>query len=77
MAHACYLLRLLLLALGMVSVSACSISPPKPWERDLMARPDMSMDGDLLERRFQQQIYTSKENSSGGAGVAGGGCGCN
>ena len=37
----------------------------------------MAMDGDVLGQRVLQHIYTSKENSSGGDGVGGGGCGCN
>jgi uncharacterized protein DUF4266 len=30
-----------------------------------------------MEASLQSQIHTSKEASSGGAGAAGGGCGCN
>jgi hypothetical protein len=30
-----------------------------------------------MEAQLRDQIYTSKEASSGGAGAAGGGCGCN
>jgi hypothetical protein len=37
----------------------------------------MSMGGDTLSQRFDQHIYSSKENASGGYGVGGGGCGCN
>lgn len=68
------------LALGAVlgtGLAGCTIAPPKPWEKDLLARPAMSMTADALEQRFQQHIYTSKENSSGGTGVGAGGCGCN
>jgi hypothetical protein len=57
--------------------SGCTLTPPKPWEKDLLARPAMALDADPLDRRFTQHIYTSKENSSGGSGVGGGGCGCN
>ena len=32
---------------------------------------------DLLDQRFTQHIYGSKEAVSGGYGVGGGGCGCN
>jgi Domain of unknown function (DUF4266) len=64
-------------ACGCVALSGCSWAPPKPWEKDLLARPAMAMDADPLEQRYSQHIYTSKENSSGGAGVGGGGCGCN
>jgi Domain of unknown function (DUF4266) len=58
-------------------LAGCSIHPPRAWEKDLLARPAMAMDADPLERRHLQHIYTSKENSSGGDGVGGGGCGCN
>jgi len=57
--------------------SGCALTPPKPWEKDLLARPAMALDADPLDWRFTQHIYTSKENSSGGSGVGGGGCGCN
>lgn len=57
--------------------AGCAWAPPKPWEKDLLARPAMALDADPLDRRFTQHIYTSKENSSGGSGVGGGGCGCN
>ena len=66
-----------LLALCMAPLAACSVAPPKAWQKDLLARPAMAMDGDALEQRFRANIYSSRENSSGGAGVGGGGCGCN
>ena len=58
-------------------LTACSGTLPKPWEKDLLAKPAMAMDSDTLEQRFLQHIYTSKENSAGGASVGGGSCGCN
>lgn len=69
-------LILLMLTLT-ASQAGCAWAPPKPWEKDLLARPAMTLEADSLERRFTQHIYTSKENSSGGEGVGGGGCGCN
>ena len=66
-----------LLALAAALLAGCAVGPPRAWERDLLARPAMSMDADPLERRVLSHIYTSKENSSGGDGVGGGGCGCN
>lgn len=59
---------------------ACGISgcaQVKPWEKGILAKPDMSFEGDVLETRFAEHTYSSKEASSGGAGVGGGGCGCN
>lgn len=51
--------------------------PPQPWERGLLAKPEMSLRADPLQQRFDQHIHTSKENASGGNGIGGGGCGCN
>ena len=65
------------LALATLALTACSVTAPRPWEKDLLAREAMTMDGDVLEQRHAAHIYTSRENSSGGAGVGGGGCGCN
>lgn len=66
------------LTLGAALLAGCeSIRPPQPWEKGELARPQMSMDKDPLEARFTSHIYFSKEGSSGGEGVGGGGCGCN
>lgn len=59
------------------ALAACSMTPPQPWEKGLLAKPEMTMSGDVLEQRLGQRIYGSKENASGGYGVGGGGCGCN
>ncbi len=48
-----------------------------PWEKAHLAKPEMTFEVDPLDQRFVQHIYGSKENSSGGYGVGGGGCGCN
>jgi hypothetical protein len=49
----------------------------QPWERDVLARPEMSLDGAPLDAAIDDHIYFSKEASSGGRGFGGGGCGCN
>lgn len=69
--------RLLLLAAGACAVSGCALAPPQPWEKDLLARPSMAMDDDPLGRRLRTQVHQSREASSGGDSVGGGGCGCN
>jgi hypothetical protein len=72
------MIRNLLLLLCVAALGGCSaFSPPQPWEKGNLAKPDMSMGGDPLDERFVQHIYSSKENASGGYGVGGGGCGCN
>ena len=60
-----------------VTVSACSFTPVQPWDRDLLAQQKMQLVADPQETYLDEHIYFSKEASSGGQGVGGGGCGCN
>ncbi len=60
------------------TLSACStMQAVQPWEKGKLARQDMRFDRDNLDTRFVDHTYFSKEASSGGTGVGGGGCGCN
>jgi len=65
----------LLLALSLSSLSGCAAV--KPWERDVLARPDMAWEPDALEAKRAAHIRYSKEASLPGGGAGGGGCGCN
>jgi hypothetical protein len=67
----------LLALLSLSMLGGCAIAPPQPWEKGVLAKPEMTMGGDALEQRYNQHVYASKENASGGYGVGGGGCGCN
>ncbi len=49
----------------------------QPWEKQTLARPEMTFEGDKLDTAYTEHIYSSKEAASGGSGVGGGGCGCN
>jgi hypothetical protein len=68
-----------LLAAGMFSLTGCSlIQPVQPWEKGVLAKPEMTLQGnDPLGAKFSEHIYYSREASTGGSGVGGGGCGCN
>lgn len=57
--------------------TGCASKGVKPWERDVLAKPEMALDSDPLTTALDEHIYFSKEGSSGGRGFAGGGCGCN
>lgn len=61
----------------MLFLSACSSLGVQPWERDLLAKDKMQLVPDYLDNFYDEHIYFSKEASSGGQGVGGGGCGCN
>ena len=63
-------------AVAALVLAGCS-TPPQPWEKGHLARPAMSFEGDALEARFVDHVYTSKEAATGGSGAAGAGCGCN
>ena len=79
--HMRYLWLALACALGtgiLTGLSGCAGTPTvQAWQKGFLARPDMAMEGNALEAKFADHIYFSKEAASGGAGVAGGGCGCN
>lgn len=65
------------LLLGAALVALCACSTVKPWQRDLLAKPQMALDPAPLQSALDDHIYFSKEASSGGRGFGGGGCGCN
>jgi hypothetical protein len=54
-----------------------SLGNVQPWEKGTLARGEMTFNESHAFKRFDDHIYTSREASSGGAGVGGGGCGCN
>ena len=59
------------------SLSGCANLGVQPWEKDQLARADMALDSEKLDLALDDHIYFSKEGSSGGRALAGGGCGCN
>jgi hypothetical protein len=64
-----------LFLMSMLSLSGCS--NVQPWEKQNLAKPEMTFEGDRLDTSYTEHIYSSKEGASGGSGVGGGGCGCN
>ncbi|MDO8271789.1 MAG: DUF4266 domain-containing protein [Gammaproteobacteria bacterium] len=70
--------KAIVLAVLAASTSACSlIQPVQPWEKGTLAKPEMIFDEDRLDSAYVEHTYSSKEAAFGGAGVGGGGCGCN
>ena len=49
----------------------------KPWEKDILAQQEMQFPQDKMFSFSDDHIFFSKEASTGGNGVGGGGCGCN
>jgi Domain of unknown function (DUF4266) len=61
----------------LITLAGCAGMGVEPWERDVLARPEMSLDANAVDAAIDDHIYFSKEASSGGRGFGGGGCGCN
>ena len=66
-----------LVLVSVLLLASCSGLGVKPWQRDIHAEAEMTLDADSLDLAVDAHIYFSKEASSGGQGFAGGGCGCN
>jgi hypothetical protein len=67
---------LALLALGALLAAGCGAAV-RPWDRDLLSEKQMSFIPSNPEHDVDDHVYFSKEGSSGGQNVGGGGCGCN
>ena len=61
-----------------LTISGCAQPQVKPWERGVLAEPAMTFGHDALQDSIADHIYFSKEATSGGHSLTGGGgCGCN
>lgn len=76
--------RVTLIAFIFHGLAACAILEPmfktekvQPWQKGILAKKEMSLEGDRIDAYVDEHIYFSKEASTGGTGVGGGGCGCN
>ena len=70
-------IRKSLIVIIAIIISGCSNMGVDPWDRDLLAKPEMAINSSPLDQAIDDHIYFSKEASSGGRSFAGGGCGCN
>ncbi|WP_175597302.1 DUF4266 domain-containing protein [Peristeroidobacter soli] len=70
-------MKLLGLFIAALALQGCASVGVEPWQRDVLARPEMSLDASPVDAAIDDHIYFSKEASSGGRGFGGGGCGCN
>ncbi len=67
----------LFILLSLILLSGC-VKEVQPWEKEQLSSDIMKSDGgNALHTQFQEHVYFSKEGAKGGAGIAGGGCGCN
>jgi hypothetical protein len=61
----------------LTTVAGCSTVGVKPWQHDILARPEMALIANPMDAAIDDHIYFSKEATSGGRSFGGGGCGCN
>ena len=66
-----------LAAVLLATALASGCGTVKPWQRDLLARPQMQIVPSPALKAVDEHVYFSKEGSMGGHDVGGGGCGCN
>ena len=71
------ILRVLVASSLAALCAGCASIGVEPWDRDILAKPEMQLTVDDAEAATDDHIYFSKEASSGGRGFGGGGCGCN
>jgi hypothetical protein len=65
---------LLLAVLG-----GCAAPQPwvKPYEREHLADPIMSLNRDPVSSVYLEHVFETREGARGATGLVGGGCGCN
>lgn len=71
--------RLSLAALvAVLATPACAPLQPwvKPYEREHLADPIMSLDPDPVSSSYIDHVHESREGARGATGAGGGGCGC-
>lgn len=68
-----------LIVLGLLALAALftGCENVQPWQRGTLADYTMRGDRDPIGEAQSDHIFFSREMASGGAGVGGGGCGCN
>jgi hypothetical protein len=73
-----FVIRLSTLAVAVVTLALTTgCTTVQPWDRGNLADYTMQADRDVLQATMVEHIYFSREASTGGRGVGGGGCGCN
>lgn len=71
--------RALLVLVWLVVLNGCAALKPsvKPYEREALADPLMSVSRDPLSDKYLEHVYDVREAARGGGTGQGGGCGCN
>jgi len=73
-----YATTILLAALSLGTAGCADLKPwVKPYERDKLADPIMSLSRHGYADAYVHHVYQARESARGAEGGTGGGCGCN
>ena len=63
----------------LAALAGCAAPTPwvKPYEREHLADPIMSLAPNPVSSSYLDHVYEAREGSRGATGAVGGGCGCN
>jgi hypothetical protein len=63
---------------ALLGLQACAPIQPwvKPYEREHLADPIMSLDPDPVSSSYLDHVFEVREGARGATGAGGGGCGC-
>ncbi|MGR9108150.1 MAG: DUF4266 domain-containing protein [Gammaproteobacteria bacterium] len=61
------------IATGLCLVGCTSV---QPWERGHLAKPQMALDSNPMQKAQREHTYGAREAASSGGSTQGGGCGC-
>ena len=69
---------LLLAGAALLVLQGCASIEPwvKPYEREHLADPVMSLDPDPVSSSYMDHVFEVREGAKGATGGSGGGCGC-
>jgi hypothetical protein len=69
---------LLLAGAALLVMQGCASIEPwvKPYEREHLADPVMSLDPDPVSSSYMDHVFEVREGAKGATGGSGGGCGC-
>jgi len=70
-------MRLVLVIVLALAVGLAGCVRVAAHQREFLAKPTMNPEADPVETKLDEHVHEYREGSLGGAGVGGGGCGCN
>ena len=62
--------------LGALALALSGCANVKPYQREKLADPIMSLDNSLYKQSLERKLFSTREAAIGGGTGIGGGCGC-